>query len=410
MAEAIAHLDRGLELLAGLPESGSARRESSISRSARRALVAAKGYAAPEVGLAWSRARELCRDVADVSQLVTGPQRTFFFHIVRGELAAALGTAKVLLRLAGQDEDAIVRLIGHRAAGSALVASGRFARGREHLERALAIHDPARHSGLAFHHVFDPRVGSLCLLSFALLALGHPARALDAERRGALRGAAAGAPLLPRPGAVLQRRAPPAARRLGSRLHRADELLSIASEQDFPLWRARAEFLRGWGLTRAGSTAEGLALSRRALADYVATGSGQWLPYLLGVLSEAEGPGAKSLDLLDDGLACVERTGERWFEAELHRHRGEALLAPPTPRTAEAEACFCRALAVARKQGARLWELHAATSLARLWRDQGRRAEARDLLAPVYGWFTEGFDTPDLRRPSAARRAPLLLT
>jgi predicted ATPase len=180
-------------------------------------------------------------------------------------------------------------------------------------------------------------------------------------------------------------------------LHRADELLSIASEQDFPLWRARAEFLRGWGLTRAGSTEEGLALSRRALADYVATGSGQWLPYLLGVLAEAEGPGAKPLDLLDDGLACVERTGERWFEAELYRQRGEALLAPPAPRTAEAEACFGRALAVAREQGARFWELHAATSLARLWRDQGRRAEAHYLLAPVYGWFTDGFDTADLR-------------
>ena len=178
-AEAIVQLTAGMELLAGLPDGQERRRqELDLQVSLAGALVAAKGYAAPEVGLAWTQARELCRELSDVPQLVRVLNGQFFFHIVRAELAAALGVAEELLRLAGQGEDAIVRLIGHRAAGIAMVASGRLVRGREHLEQALAIYDPARHSGLAPHHVFDPRVGCLCLLSFGLFALGHPTQAL----------------------------------------------------------------------------------------------------------------------------------------------------------------------------------------------------------------------------------------
>ena len=143
---------------------------------------------------------------------------------------------------------------------------------------------------------------------------------------------------------------------------------------------------------------------QRGLADYTATGAELWVPDLLALLAQGHaraGRPAAGLDLLADALDRVGRTGGRWLEAELHRLRGELLLALPELDQAAAEACFRRAVAVAREQGARTWELRAATSLARLWRGPGQAAEARDLLAPVYGWFTEGFDTPDLREAKA---------
>jgi predicted ATPase len=141
---------------------------------------------------------------------------------------------------------------------------------------------------------------------------------------------------------------------------------------------------------------------RRGLADYRATGAELFSPYFLALLADAHGRADQAaIGLLADALDGVERTGVRWIEAELHRLRGELRLALPEPDQSEAEACFRRALAVAHEQQAKLWELRAATSLARLWRDQRRRNEAHDLLAPIYGWFTEGFDTADLKEARA---------
>jgi class 3 adenylate cyclase/predicted ATPase len=398
MLEAIAQLTRGLELLARLTDEQERRpQELYLQVTLAGALIAAKGASAPEVGLIWTRARELCREVPDSEQLVRVLNGQFFFHIVRAELADSLGIGEELLCLAGQGGNVIARLIGHRAAGYALVATGELARGREHFEQALVLYDPARHRGLAIHHIFDPQVGSLSFLSLTLLALGYPTQALHRNSESIREARQLGHPLslalaLFFNGVVRQL--------LGGWedvLDCADELLAVASEQDFRLWLARAEGLRGWALARAGSTEEGSALLRRGLTDYRATGAGQYLPYFLALLSEAAGPGAEALEFLEDALARAEQSGERWFEAELHRRKGEGLLTLAAARPAEAEACFGRALAVARGQGARMWELRAATSLTRLWRDQGKRAEAHDLLAPVYSWFTEGFDAPDLK-------------
>jgi predicted ATPase len=140
------------------------------------------------------------------------------------------------------------------------------------------------------------------------------------------------------------------------------------------------------------------------LAGYRATGAELWAPDFLALLAEGQrrtGQAAAGLDIVAEALDRVERTKGRWLEADLHRLRGELLLAVAEPEQPEAEACFRRALAVAREQGAKMWELRAATSLARLWTEQGRRAEAHNLLAPLYGWFTEGFDTPDLKEAKA---------
>jgi predicted ATPase len=179
---------------------------------------------------------------------------------------------------------------------------------------------------------------------------------------------------------------------------RADELTAVAAEQGFSFWRALAAIYRGWVKVKNGDVAEGISLLRSGSAAYLATGAELWMPHnttLLAGACEIAGQIEESLTLLDNALQIAERTGEHWFTAELNRHKGQLLLLQG--HTEAAEELYRKALSIALDQEAKLWELRAAASLPRLRRDQGRHAEARDLLAPVYGWFTEGFDTQDLK-------------
>jgi len=185
---------------------------------------------------------------------------------------------------------------------------------------------------------------------------------------------------------------------------RADAAMSLATEQGFPLWMAYGSILRGWTLTQQGHAQEGITQITQGLTAYRATGAEISRPYFLALLAEAHGvmgqPEA-GLTVLTEALTVVDTTGERWCEPELYRLEGELLLQQNSAHQAEAEHCFHHALEIARSQQAKSFELRAATSLARLWHQQGKRQEAHDLLAPVYGWFTEGFDTLDLRDAKA---------
>jgi len=183
---------------------------------------------------------------------------------------------------------------------------------------------------------------------------------------------------------------------------RADELVAVATEQGFPFWRAQGIIYRGWVNLQNGDVAEGISLLRSGSSAYRATGAELWMPHFIALLARAceiGGQIEEALTLLDDALQIVERTGESWLAAELYRHKGQLLLREG--HSEAAEELYRKALGIAQEQDAKLWELRAVVGLARLRRDQGRRAEARDLLAPVYGWFTEGFDTADLKDAKA---------
>jgi predicted ATPase len=179
---------------------------------------------------------------------------------------------------------------------------------------------------------------------------------------------------------------------------RADELVAVAVEQGVPWWHTVGTVYRGWVKVNNGSVAEGISLMLSGLTAYRATGAQMWIPYHIALRARAceiAGQTEESLVLLDDALQLSQRTGERWFAAELYRHKGRLLLRQGQSKTAEE--LYCKALCIAREQEAKLWELRAAVSLAQLFCDQGQCSEACDLLAPIYGWFTEGFDTPDLK-------------
>jgi predicted ATPase len=404
-AEAVAHLHKGLELLEGLPDDPERRRrELGLQLVLGPALIAAKGFAAPETGRAYARACELCRELGDSRKLIPALYGQSVVHWQRAELAAAHEVARELLPLAEEQGDAAAEVVGHRILGAYLFQLGRLAEGRAHSESGLALYDPVRDRSSRFVYAVDSRVVCLLWLSQAFLALGYPEQAR--VRQGE---ALASARELAHPNTIAQAlfcdwTVHQLLRDGREAQEQAEALIALATEHGLPLWQAAGVVVRGWALAAGGRAQDGIAVIRRGLADYRATGAELFSPYFLALLADAHvrtGQTVTGLRLTADALDQVERTGVRWIEAELHRLRSELLLALPQPDQAKVEKCFRQALAVAREQDAKMWELRAATSLSRLWAGQGKRAMAHDLLAPIYGWFTEGFETADLRDAKA---------
>jgi len=270
------------------------------------------------------------------------------------------------------------------------------------LEQAVVFYDPICHRSLAHQIGFPPREVAQAYLGFVLFCVGFPDQAL-AKSNAALAEArrlahpASFATILANSTAPLYLVGDYAALD-----ERVDELVAVANEHGLPFFRAVGAIFRGWLKVRNGDIAEGMPLLRRGLAGYRAAGFEVFAPYNIAFLAEAcetAGLFEEALTSLDEALLIVERTGERWFEAELYRRKGRLLLRQG--HSAAAEELFLKSLSIAVKQEAKLWELRSSVILARLQSDQGRRAEARGLLAPVFGWFTEGFDTPDLKEAKA---------
>jgi predicted ATPase len=405
-AEAVAQLTQGVELLQQLPDDAERRWwELDLQVALGSAMIAAKGYAAPETAAAYARAYELCRGVGAVRRLFPVLFGRYVTHLLGGRLALAREAAAESLRLSErQDDDAGTLASSHRSVGTASFALGDLSAARLHLERALVLYDPERHRPLAFVYAQDVRVAGLSWLALSLFVQGFPEQALRRSDE-----AIAAAPEFRHPATTAQSLlcacvlSELVRRRRQVQAH-AEELVALATEHGLPFWLAMGTIMQGWALADAGEAEAGIAQLRRGLIAWEQTGAALIVPYYLGLLAKAlaeAGRPGEGLGALAEALDRVATTGELWLKAELHRLRGELLLAPPTPDQPEAEACFRQALAVAREQDARMWELRAATSLAQLWRDEGRRAEAHDLLAPVYGWFTEGFDTADLKDAKA---------
>jgi len=367
-------------------------------------LISTKGYAAAETASAYARARELCLQVGATPKIFPALSGQWVVRFERGELASAHELAVELLGLAEERGDVAAQVAGCRAVGITLFQLGRFVEGRACLERGIALYEPMRDRTSGFIYGIDSRVVCLRWLSQTLLELGYPEQAL-ARKDEAL----AYARELAHPNTMAL--AVWAGCRLYERLRQsrdaqamADALIALATEHGFPEWSAVGRVMRGWALADAGWTEEGIGEMRRGLADYMATGAELWSPYFLALLAEAHGragQAAAGISLSADAFARLERGEAPWITSDLHRLKGELLLAPPEPDPAAAEASFHRAITVAREQSATMKDLRAAMSLARLWCGQGRQAEARDLLAPVYGWFTEGFNIPDLREAKA---------
>jgi predicted ATPase len=366
------------------------------------ALRFVKGQAAPEMGHAFARARELWEQLGFPSEFLHIPYGQSRHHLFRGEFALAQRLDEDLLRLSRQRNDSAGMVLAHDCSGRDLLLAGRFASSRSHLEEVLALYDPISHGSLVHQIGSHPQVISQGYLAIALFCLGFLDQSLARSK-----AAIAEAWRLAHPPTLTVSLA------TDSRLlslggdnasldERASQLIAVATEQGFPLYRALGTIYRGWAKVNTGDVAGGISLLRIGASTYSATGAETRISYHFALLAkgcEIAGQVEEALFLLDDALQIAERMGERWFAAELHRHKGQLLLRQGDAETAEE--LYRRALTIAEEQGAKLWELRAAMSLARLRRDQGCRLEAHDVLAPVYGWFTEDFDTQDLREAKA---------
>jgi predicted ATPase len=401
MTEAVMQLQKGLELLSSFSnEADRARQELPLQIALGVALAASKGFAAPQTGRAYARAHALCAQLGDTDTLMSVLSGQSAFHLTRGEYIAARDCAENLLRLSEKQHDTSAMLLGHCAMGASLYFLGEFASSKHHQERVLAIYAPETHRHPPGATAVDVKVRALNFLAHNLFKLGHQDQALSRGEQAVLWGRT-----LRHSHSLLYALAHAASLLVGiEKMQPAfdalEEATAIATQQGFPYWLAYCTMLRGYVLVARGEAAKGLALARKGHEDMKATGA--WASEALGLrllatcAERAELPD-EAFDMLTKALDIAERSNERFVEAELHRRKGEWLLAYRRSETAEAECCFERALAVAQKQNARIYQLSAATSLARLWRDQGNRKQARDLLAPIYDWFTEGFDTPVLR-------------
>jgi predicted ATPase len=330
----------------------------------------------------------------------------WLFYYVGAEHRRARELAGQLLDLATSRGDTALLLEAHFANGNSSFCLGEFASARTHIEHGVSLYDSREHHALALSYgSYDPGVGCLCYTASARWFLGYPDQALKSSR-----DAVALARELGHPFSLVY------ALLFAAMFHQwrqeadivedlAEAGTALAIEEGSPFWEAWGSMLRGWGLARQGQGEEGI---REGLTAWQATGSDVFRSYYLGVLAEAYGQAGRieeGLTTLAEALAFVEKTDERFAEAELHRLNGELLLQQSDLNAPAAETSFQQALTVARSQQARLWELRAAARLARLWQQQGRRAEAHALLADVYNWFTEGFDTKDLQDAKALLEA-----
>jgi len=403
--EAIAHLTRGLEVLASLPEIPEhAQHELELQIALGAVTAAARGLAAPEVAKIYGRARELCQHRGDTPQLFLVLWELWNFYAVAAEFQTARALGEQLFSLAQRLHTSAECMAAHRALGQTFFGLGDLPTARVHLEQSIALYAPPPHRAHAFRYSQDSGVGAGSILAVALWGLGYPEQARQRMQEGLTLARELAHPIslaiaLTYAGWLHQLR-----REGHTAQAQAEGLIALAEQYGFSQYWGQGLLMRGAELVAQGQQEEGMAQMRQGWAAYRPTEARmqQRGPHFLALLAEAclkaqhvdEG-----LCALTEALTVVDDTGGRYYEAELYRLKGELLLVRDALRSpvVEAEASLYQALAIARHQQAKSWELRAAMSLARLWQQQGKRTEAYALLAPVYGWFTEGFDTADLQ-------------
>ena len=402
--EAVRHLTTALELLATLPDTlARAQQELDLRIALGSALMITPDPVASEVAQTYARARALCAQVGETPQLFPMLEGVWRFNWDQGALPAARELGEQLVELAQHTADPTRHLVAHSALGSTLFHMGNYAASWTHLEQGSALIDLAGQRTLALRYGYASGVLGLGMAALTLWCLGYPTQAV---RRSQEAQALARELAHPYSLAMAQhlaaflhqrRREAPAAQA------QAEALLTLATAQGLTYVRYGTCW-RGWALAMQGAGEAGQAQLRQALAAFVAIGNRLAPPLCLVLLAEVEGHAGQvteGLRLLAEALPAFATSGRGDLLADAYRLQGELLLRQAFPDTAQAEACLHQALAIARRQQAKSWELRAAMSLARLWQQQGKRAEARQLLAPIYGWFTEGFDTADLQEANA---------
>ena len=412
LVEAATQLTRALDQIATLPPTPALRREQiKLQVALITPLIHVKGYAAPETKMAAEQAHLLIEQAKSLGEPPEDPLLLFSvlyglwvvnYVAFNGDVVREL--AAQFLALAEKQGATVPLMVGHRVMGISLADTGDIAEGRAHFDQGIALYDPAQHRSLAMRFGQDARVSILGYRSLTLWALGYPQAALaDSEHE------------------VKDAREIGQAATLMFALHHsalthilcgnyaaaeaeANEVVALADEKGAMLWQAGGMAFQGCALALTGKASNAVPMITSGITAWRSTGATVWVPLYLAFLTRAYADIGQFDDAsrcIGEAMSAVEKTKESWYAAELNRTAGEIVRSSQEPDATKAETYFERALAVARQQQAKSWELRASMSLARLWRDQGKVQRARELLAPAYGWFTEGFDTRDLKEAKA---------
>jgi class 3 adenylate cyclase/predicted ATPase len=412
LGEAAEQLTRALDQIALLPSTPELRRQQiKFQVGLTNALTHTKGQAAPETKASVDQARIFIERAGTLGESLEDPLALFSvlygswnvsYVAFNGD--ASRETAVQFLTLAERQGATAPLMIGHRLMGMSLLHTGEFATSRSHFDRAIELYDPVEHRPLSTRFGQDIRTATLCFRSLAQWMLGYLEVAL-ADANQALNDAreiGQAATLMYALGVI-----PTVLTQCGDYAAAStllDELASLAEQKGAPLWKAMATVKRGALFAASGDAVTAVQLIDSGVNAWRSTKATVWLPIFLSHLARANaelGEFDKAWHCISEAMATIETSKEIWWELEIHRVAGEIALKSPEPDTAKAEGYFDRALAIARQQQAKSFELRASMSLARLWRDQGKVQQARELLAPVYSWFTEGFDTRDLKEAKA---------
>jgi predicted ATPase len=402
--EAIAYLEQALDATKHLPDNREEIQKAvDIRVDLGPALIARSGFSAPEVEANYMEARVLCQRLGEPLQLFPVLWGLARMHDTRGELTKGRVLAEQLLDLAERARDPALLLEAHHELWANLSALGELTAARLHLEKGFALYDPQKHREHAFlYGGHDPAVCCLYHEAEVLWQLGYPDQALRKSRESLrlareLSHASTTSSALAFAAWFQQA----CGDRLAVKAH-VEENAALAREQEFSPRRAQADFLRGWLLVEEGDSEAGVAQMLQALAIQQSKGvSGRWMPQyvsLLGRVLAQLGRYSEALNILDKAIAITLQAGGRYYEAELYRVKGELLLSGEAVDERHSEQCFRHSLNVSHSQSAKSLELRAAMSMSRLWKSQGKKTEAQNLLTAVYGWFTEGFDTYDLKQ------------
>jgi predicted ATPase len=404
--EGISHLTKGLELLKTLPDTPErVQQELTLQLALSNALLPVKGYASPEMEKTVTRAQALCQQLGETPQLFPVLFRLMVFYLNRGEVQTSHELAEQLMRLAQSVQEGLLLSLAHMALGVTLNHRGELTSARTLLEQAIALYDPQQHLRSTVGIYFDPRVLCRSYAAHTLWTLGYPDQGLKRSYEAVALAEGLSHPLTLTE-AWWFAASVHCLRREGQRAReQVEAAMALATEQGFPTWLAFGAIVRGWALAEQGQEEEGIRQMRQGMAAMQATGSDVGKIFLTHLVEAYRKVGRieEGLNMQAELLAFANKTGRRVDEAELYRLKGELTLKQSGVRGSEsevqkeAEACFHRAIDIARRQSAKSWELRAVMSLSRLWQTQGKKDEARQMLAEIYGWFTEGFDTKDLQ-------------
>ena len=408
--EAITHLTTALELLNILPDTRErAQQELMLQVTLGTPLQATRSYASPEVKATYTRAWELCQQLGETRQLFPALFGLRTFYHVGGEFLAARELGEQLLGLAQQKQDPALLVEAYRALGSALFHLGEFGMAQAHLEQGMTFYDAQRHHSHVFLYGTEPGVFGLSYAAWALWHLGYPDQALQKSKAARTLAqershpfSLAGAQILT---AVLHQ----LRRDRALTQERAEAAITLAREHGFPVWLGQGTVLQGCARVDQGQVEEGMSQLRQGLATRQAIGAGIFQSYFLALLAEAYGKAGQAeegLAALAEALTLVDKTEERFYEAELYRLKGELTLQSKVQSLKskveeDAEECFRKAIDIARRQQTKSLELRATMSLVRLWQQRSKQHVAHKMLFEIYNWFTEGFDTKDLQEAKA---------